>query len=126
MKPRTGEKIAIFLALSLTAMLVLGGCATTTGTKPEPVSVTQIVEMSKSKVPPQDIINQIKTSGTVYRLDASQLADLRQAGVSDQVINYMQQTYLEAVRRNQERLDWYYWSPGVGGYWYGGVPYGWR
>ena len=67
--------------------------------------------MSKDKVPDEQIIKKIAESGTIYRLTASQLADLRQAGVSDQVINYMQMTYLDAVRREQAREDLRYWSP---------------
>lgn len=83
------------------------------------------MQMSKDKVPDDQIIKKIAESGTIYRLTASQLADLRQAGVSDQVINYMQMTYLDAVRREQAREDMRYWSPGPNGYLYGGVPYGW-
>jgi hypothetical protein len=108
------------------ALLALGGCATvTTTTKPAPMTVSQIIKLSKDGVPPQDIIRVMRDSGTVYRLNASQLADLKQQGVSDQVINYMQQTYLEAVRRNQAYEDWVNYSWGPDGYWYGGVPYGW-
>ena len=81
--------------------------------------------MSKAGTPPQDIIKIMKDSGTVYRLSASQLADLRQQGVPDPVIDYMQQTYLEAVRRNQALRDLSYWHWGPGGYYYGGGPYGW-
>ena len=35
-----------------------------------------------------------------------QLARLHDQGVADPVINYMQQTYLEAVRREQNLADW--------------------
>ena len=35
-----------------------------------------------------------------------QLARLHDQGVADAVINYMQQTYLEAVRREQNLADW--------------------
>jgi hypothetical protein len=45
-------------------------------------------------------------SGTVYRLDASQLAQLQEQGVPDAVLNYMQQTYLDAVREEQRRADY--------------------
>jgi len=34
------------------------------------------------------------------------LAQLHDQGVQDQVINYMQQTYLDAVRREQDLADW--------------------
>ena len=125
MKPRTGRKIALALALTLTAVLLLpAGCATTGTTQFKTVTVEEILQMSKDKVPDDQIIKKIAESGTIYRLTASQLADLRQAGVPDQVINYMQQSYLDAVRREQSREDLRYWNPS-GGYWYGGVPYGW-
>ncbi len=105
--------------------VVLSGCATLTGARPAPVTVGQIIKWSHEGVPPQDIINLMQDSGTAYRLSASQLADLRQKEVSDAVINYMQQTYLNAVRENQARRDFAYWYWGPDGYWYGGPPYGW-
>ncbi|HZE21642.1 MAG TPA: hypothetical protein VE082_06285 [Desulfobaccales bacterium] len=117
------------LGLALVAgivLLVLGGCAALTGTsRPAPVTVGQIVKWSHEGVPPQDIINLMQDSGTVYRLSAAQLAELKQKGVSDSVLNYMQQTYLSAVRENQARRDFAYWYWGPDGYWYGGPPYGW-
>jgi hypothetical protein len=120
------ERIVFSLALVLAVgFLLLAGCATTGTAQFKTVTVDQVVQMSKAGTSPDEIIKQIAESGTVYRLNASQLADLRQAGVSDQVINYMQQTYLDAVRRDQVREDMRYWAPGPGGYWYGGVPYGW-
>jgi len=126
MTPRNERKIAFALALTLAVVLLLpAGCATTGNNKFKTVTVDEIVHMSKEKVPTDQIIRKIAESGTVYRLSASQLADLRQAGVSNEVINYMQQSYLDAVRREQRREDMRYWSPGPGGYWYGGVPYGW-
>ena len=35
-----------------------------------------------------------------------QLARLHDQGVADPMINYMQETYLEAVRREQNLADW--------------------
>ncbi len=127
MKLLTGRRAGVTLTLAAIAgLLLLAGCATTGGTTQfQTVTVDQLVQMSKAGVSSDEIIRQIAESGTVYRLSASQLADLRQAGVSDPVINYMQQTYLDAVRRDQRREDLRYWAPGPGGYWYGGVPNGW-
>jgi len=123
MTPRNERKIAFALTLAV-VLLLPTGCATMGTNQFKTVTVEEVVQMSKDKVPTDQIIKKIAESGTVYRLSASQLADLRQAGVSDQVINLMQQTYLDAVRREQSREDMRYWSPS-GGYWYGGVPYGW-
>ena len=114
--------LASFLFLAAAMVLLLGGCASVQ--KP-PVTVPQVVEMSHEKVPPQDIIQKIRDSGTVYRLKASQLADLKQEGVSDPVINYMQETYLHSVRRNQSLEDWDNWTMENDGFWYGGFGYGW-
>jgi hypothetical protein len=56
----------------------------------------------------------MKQSQAVYRLDASQLARLKEKGVPDAVINYMQQTYLGEARREQREEDWQS-LPGYGG-----------
>jgi hypothetical protein len=37
----------------------------------------------------------------------------------------MQETYFDAVRRNQALEDWSYWQMHNDNYWYGGIPYGW-
>lgn len=57
--------------------------------------------MSKEGVPAETIVKKMRDSKSVYRLTAAQLAYLHDQGVADRVINYMQQTYLEAVRREQ-------------------------
>ena len=90
-----------------------------------PVTVEEIVRMNNEKVPVDSILAKMRESGTVYRLSASQLAHLHDEGVADAVVDYMQQTYLEAVRRDQALEDWVHWTFAVEGYWYGGRPYGW-
>ncbi len=84
------------------------------------MTVTDIVRISQEKVPADEIVNKMRESGTVYRLKASELANLKEQGVQDAVINYMQQTYLDAMRRNQALTDWNSWTMGPDGYWYGG------
>ena len=115
---------ALVLLLVLAA---LPGCATLRNAfqGPPPVTVAEIVDMSKAGVPPDEINAAIEHSGTVYRLSASQLADLRAQGVSDPVLNEMQRTYLQSVAENQAMDDWGMYSTGPDGFWYGGAPYGW-
>jgi hypothetical protein len=113
----------IFGSLILIVALALAGCATMT--EGPPVTVPQIIQMSKAGTPADQIIAKIKKSGTAYRLKASQLADLKNKGVPDSVINYMQQTYLDAVRQQQAMADWGRWTQDDYGYWYGGCPYNW-
>lgn len=108
----------------LVVPLALGGCATFVLGRPEPFTVDQVVAMSRAGQPADAILARMRKSGTVYRLDAGQLAKLHDEGVPDPVLDYMQDTYLASVRRRQELEDWDYWTD-VDGYWYGGLPYGW-
>lgn len=111
------------LSAILVVYLVLAGCATVAAR--EPVTVGQIVAMSQAGTPAADIIAKIRDSDTVYRLKASQLAELERKGVPPDVIDSMQKTYLEAVRRDQSVRDWNLWTLGDDGYWYGGCGYDW-
>jgi hypothetical protein len=92
---------------------------------PDRVSVAEIVDMSRAGVPSTEIIGEMQRSGTVYRLTAAQLADLRQQGVSDDVIDYMQKTYLQAVAVDSAFAADDPWTMEDDGFLYGGYPYGW-
>jgi hypothetical protein len=110
--PKIGKPVAaVILALFVTA-----GCAR--APRVDPVTVPQVLEMTQAGVPSSEIISHMRESRTVYRLDASSLADLRDQGVADEVINYMQETYLDAVRRDQRLREMRYWTPGGPGWWY--------
>jgi hypothetical protein len=89
------------------------------------VPVSDIIQMSKDSVSSKDIITEIRRSHTVYLLKADQLAKLKDEGVQDSVINYMEKTHIDAVRRNQMMQDSYYGWTGMDGYMYGGYGYGW-
>lgn len=108
----------------LGSLLALSACTSYPGRYPSPVTVTQILEMSNTGTPPDEIVDKIRASGTVYRLKASQLAELQQKGVQAAVIDCMQQTYLDAVRRDAEYENWRHWRM-YNDYWYGGAPFGW-
>jgi hypothetical protein len=98
------------------------GCQTLFAPRPPPVTVDQIVAMSKSGESPKDIIEKMRASGSTYGLKASELADLRAQGVSDDVINYMQQTHEDALRYDYQRRDWFYGPFYPYGYPYYGWP----
>lgn len=115
--------VARVAALAMVA-LVLPRCATLGFQRPEPFTVDQVVAASRAGEPAPELIARMRDSGTVYRLSGSQLASLRDEGVPDAVLDYMQDTYLSAVRRREELEGWGDWT-GVDGYWYGGAPYGW-
>lgn len=119
------RKKALVLVILGTTLFLLSGCASEAQRDLAPVMVSAIVSQSKEGVPDDEIIREISDSGTVYRMSASELANLRDKGVSNAVINYMQQTYLEAIRRDQSVADLGLWTYGPDGYYYGGYPFGW-
>jgi hypothetical protein len=99
----------------LICVALLSGCATLGFKQPEPVTVGQVIQMTKEGVPAQAIVQRMRDSGNVYRLTAAQLAELHDLGVADPVLDYMQQTYIEAERRQQrmdDRGDWGMLGPG--------------
>jgi hypothetical protein len=97
--------------------ILLGACAGFGKIPPAPTTV-EIVQLAKDGVPAEEIIRRMEESRAVYRLSASELAELRAQGVPDKVINYMQQTYLAWVRDE----EWYRarsaWPPHPGFYSY--------
>ncbi|OPY70036.1 MAG: hypothetical protein A4E57_00789 [Syntrophorhabdaceae bacterium PtaU1.Bin034] len=107
----------VFLCFSVLIVVIPTGCATT---RPSPLTVSQVVDLSKEGVPSGEIINRMKESRASYPLEASQLARLKEQGVSDPVIDYMQQTYLTEARREQELQDRALWP----GYWGPPGPWG--
>jgi hypothetical protein len=115
---------SIFLVLTVAGVMLFQNCAVYNNVPPA-ITVPEIVQMSKDGVDSKDIIKDIKRSRTVYWLKADQLARLRDEGVSDSVINYMEKTHINAVRQNQRLEDSNYWWPGWDGYWYGGPAFGW-
>jgi Fe2+ or Zn2+ uptake regulation protein len=104
---QSGGSASLFLAGSG----LLSGCATLglEPTKP-PVTVSEVVQMTQEGAPAETIIHRMRETNTVYRLNAADLAQLHDRGVADSVLNDMQQTYLESVRREQNRAAWDDWG----------------
>ena len=121
MNKRNIGSLTAIVVFCLVAGFLLAGCSTSGNKKVPPVSVGEIVQMSKSGMSPEDIMAKIRESGTVYRLKASELVDLKKQGVSDEVIDYMQKTYIRAVQHDQRLQDESYWTRQNDGYWYGGM-----
>jgi hypothetical protein len=95
------------LSMVLAGSALLNGCAALGVDQSEqPVMVSEVIRMSKENVPAETIVNKMRDSRAVYRLNAAQLAKLHDQGVADLVLNYMQETYLNAVRREQDLADW--------------------
>jgi outer membrane lipoprotein SlyB len=54
-----------------------------------PLSVADVKALAKAGISEDVIISQVKSSRTVFHLTAADIIDLRDAGVSDKVVNYM-------------------------------------
>ena len=89
--------------------VLLAGCATTPA--PPPVTVEQVVQMSREGLAPDEIIAKMEDSDTVYRLSGSELARLKERGVSDDVLDYMQDTYVDYERSRAYRQYDPWWGP---------------
>jgi hypothetical protein len=116
---------AAWFVLIITGAAILQSCVVYRPNTAQLLTVPDIIQMSKDGVSSKDIINEIKESHTAYGLKADQLAKLRDEGVQDSVINYMEQTHINAVRQNQRMDDSAYWWPGADGYFYYGLGFGW-
>jgi hypothetical protein len=62
-------------------------------------SLEDVVRLTQSGVPDNEIINQIRTSGAAYHLNADQLIYLNQNGVHSAVVNELQATAYRTPRR---------------------------
>ena len=122
MKNLMNLKHVIFIFILVSGGTLLNSCAVYSP-EVKPVTLPDIVQMSKDKVSSKNIINEIKKSHTAYTLKASEYTKLQQQGVSDSVVNYMLKTHLNLIRHNYQMQNSYYWYPGYSGYWYGG--FGW-
>ncbi|HEY9104345.1 hypothetical protein [Chitinimonas sp.] len=88
--------------LVLPLFLLLGACATL----PPPVSVDEAVKLSKEGVKPDALIAMMRESRSTYRLTASDIVRLNKEGLPEPVLDYMQQTQLDDVRREERLNDW--------------------
>lgn len=116
------------LVACLLLAALMSGCAAR-APLPEPPAVVDVVRMSREGDAPKLIIERMQAARAVYRLPASELARLREQGVADEVIDYMQRTQIEAERRDEalrQRMllwdNWPYqpWRPGLPR-----TPFGW-
>lgn len=105
--------VKLFRSACLCAVFALLSACAAFAPLPPPPSPQEIVAMAGEGKTVQDIIQRIDAAQGVYRLSASELAKLREQGVPDAVIDHMQATYLEAIRREEAwRQQSLYPAPG--------------
>lgn len=117
--------------LVVASTLLLASCSTTfPGTEVRyayPVSVTEVVKLSQAGVEPDVIVYKMNLSGVVYNLTEEQIERLRGLGVTPRVLDYMSDTYDQALAAYPKLAEDAYlacWYLGWDGVWYGGGPQG--
>jgi hypothetical protein len=78
--------------LPLAATLLLAACAT-----PQPLQLNEVVTRSQNGQSPSQVTGAIRSSKTTYALRGSDFGKLKEAGVSDAVLDYMQQSFFNDV-----------------------------
>ena len=124
------------------AGLLLAGCVTrtyTVSTPPPGPSIAEIQSMAQAHVGDSVIVSQIQNSSTRYSLTADQIIALKNAGVSDAVLNAMINSAGKTPVQTTITIDqgpyvypyvyvdpwpWFWWGWGPyyyhGGYYHGG------
>ena len=111
-------RIAVLLALSM----ALASCASMGRPLPPPPMLEEIVRLSKDKVPAEAIIDRLQASRAVYRLSGSELARLREQGVSDAVLDYLHRAEIDQARYDEwlrARDRYFFYGPYFGRGFYG-------
>jgi len=65
----------------------------------QPLAIAEAVKMSQSGTPPEEVIQRIRNSKTTYALRGSDFGKLKGVGVSSQVLDYLQQSFVNDVNR---------------------------
>jgi hypothetical protein len=94
--------------------LLLGGCATLDA---PPLSGAEIVELARSGKTAPEIIAELQRTATVLPLAASDIVSLHEAGVPDEVLNYLQRVQIDALLWQERSMWWGGWGSGAFGGW---------
>ncbi|MEO8202667.1 MAG: hypothetical protein ABI630_02305 [Betaproteobacteria bacterium] len=83
------------------AALLVGGCAAF-DPGPPPLTRADVVQLSKSGETPAALVARLQSTGTVLWLSAADIIELRDAGVSPMVLDYLQAAQLADMRRRAQ------------------------
>ena len=102
------------LVVATLALAVLSGCAGILQ-RPDPMTTEDVVRLVKAQTPPAEIVQKLRETRTVLPLSGSQFAKLREQGVPDEVLDYLQSAYLGAIefdaRMRYQNMYWGGWGP---------------
>ena len=104
----------------LLSILLLAGCASIEP-RPQPLTGAEVVALAREGTSPRQIIEKLQRTDTVLPLQASDIVRLHEAGVPDEVLDYLQRAQIEGIRW-RDRYSQMYWSPLYRGF--GPCPWG--
>ena len=90
--------------------LALAGCATLEKNA-HPLTADDVIARARSGVDPKVVIDELFRTDTVIPLSAAEIVRLHEAGVPDEVLDYMQYAQLQEIRWRDQNY-WYGYGPG--------------
>jgi len=99
------------------AVSTLAGCATLE--RPQPLTGADIVALAREGKSAQDIVAELRRTDTVLPLQAADIVALHEAGVPNEVLDYLQRAQIEEIlwRDYLQRSMWGNpWYRGYGSY----------
>ena len=96
--------------LGFLLLLSLAGCATLDG--PKPLAGADIVFPAKSGKTAPEIIEELRRTETVLPLQASDIVSLHDAGVPDEVLDYLQRVLIDEIRWRERYSQSFWYGPG--------------
>ena len=97
------RKLAVLLCALLAA-----SCATLEP-RPNPLTADDVIARAKNGVSAKEIIDELRRTDTVIPLSTAEIVRLHEAGVPDEVLDYLQYAQIQEIR----------WRDRFSGYWYG-------
>jgi hypothetical protein len=101
--------------LAFSALCLLAGCATLDA--PPPLSGAEIVELARAGKTAPEIIAELQRTETVLPLSAADIVSLHEAGVPDEVLDYLQRVQIDALLWQERSMWWGGWGGGAFGGW---------
>ena len=90
--------------LAFSLLLALAGCAAMDG--PDTLSGAQIVALAREGRTAPEIIAELQRTGTVLSLQASDIVHLHEAGVPEEVLDYLQNAQIEEMLWRERSSYW--------------------
>ena len=81
--------------------LLAGGCAAF-DTGPPPLTKADVVRSTRAGETPAALVQRLKSTQTVLWLTATEIVELRQAGVAMEVLDYLQAAQFAEMRRGNQ------------------------